>query len=204
MPRIPTIDPADSDGSNREVFQQFLNERGNIPNMMRTAGHRPELLRTMVAHMRAVMRGGTVAPLLKELIAVRVSQINHCDYCIASHTGLARKLGAKAEQFDGMRDLARIGSNEPTSFPADCLGTAPIEPPPRTDESSEEMFTPAEKAALTFAEEMTKGSGHLSEETYAALVDHFEPAEIVEITAVIGLFNYFNRFTNALEIEVTR
>lgn len=204
MPRIPAVDPAESEGTNREVFQQFLNERGNIPNMMRTAGHRPELLRTMVAHMRTVMRGGTVPPLLKELIAVRVSQINRCDYCLASHTVLARHLGAKAEQLDAMKDLQRRGSDQPTSFPADCLGTAPTEIPARRDDPAEELFSPAQRAALAFAEEMTKGSGHVSEATYAGVVEHFEPGEIVEIAAVIGLFNYFNRFNNALDIEITR
>ncbi|MGH9519093.1 MAG: carboxymuconolactone decarboxylase family protein [Terriglobales bacterium] len=48
--------------------------------MFRTVAHRPELLRTMLAHFRAVMEGGTVPLKLKELLAVRVSQINACDY----------------------------------------------------------------------------------------------------------------------------
>jgi alkylhydroperoxidase family enzyme len=80
VPRITPLDPADSEGPTREVFEQFLKERGNIPNMMRTMGHRPEYLRTMVAHMRTVMNTGTVPRLLKELVSVRVSRINLCDY----------------------------------------------------------------------------------------------------------------------------
>ena len=80
MPRIRPLDPAESEGSNREIFEGFLKERGNIPNMMRTMGHRSEHLRTMVAHMRTVMATGTVSRLLKEMIAVRVSRINACDY----------------------------------------------------------------------------------------------------------------------------
>ena len=80
MPRVNPLDPADSEGSNREVFEQFLKDRGNIPNMMRTMGHRPEHLRTMVAHMRVVMNTGSVSRLLKEMVAVRVSRINVCDY----------------------------------------------------------------------------------------------------------------------------
>jgi len=39
---------------------------------------------------------------------------------------------------------------------------------------------------------------------YADLASHWQPGEIVEITMVIGLFNYFNRFNDALRVEITR
>jgi len=64
----------------RSLFETFLRERGNIPNMFRTAAHRPEILRTMLGHFRAVMGPGTVPVALKEMLAVRVSRINSCDY----------------------------------------------------------------------------------------------------------------------------
>src|SRR5207247_2286201 len=92
MPRIRPVDPAESEGSNREIFQRVLNESGAIPNLMRTIGHRPDLLRTMAAYLHAVMRGGTVPPLLKELIAVRVCQIHACEGSLAAHVALARRL----------------------------------------------------------------------------------------------------------------
>jgi len=64
----------------RSLFETFLEERGNIPNMFRTAAHRPEILNTMLAHFRSVMGPGTVPVALKEMLAVRVSRINSCDY----------------------------------------------------------------------------------------------------------------------------
>jgi alkylhydroperoxidase family enzyme len=54
--------------------------RGNIPNMFRTVAHRPEILKTMIAHFRAVVETGTVPQKLKELVIVRTSQINRCRY----------------------------------------------------------------------------------------------------------------------------
>ena len=62
------------------IFDHFMKVRGNIPNMFRTVAHRPELLKTMIQHFRAVMETGTVSTKLKELLFVRTSQINHCDY----------------------------------------------------------------------------------------------------------------------------
>jgi alkylhydroperoxidase family enzyme len=57
-----------------------MKTRGNIPNMFRTAAHRAEIMRTMVAHFRAVMETGTVPAKLKELLIVRTTQINRCEY----------------------------------------------------------------------------------------------------------------------------
>ena len=51
---------------------------------------------------------------------------------------------------------------------------------------------------------MTPTRGTVSGDAYAALAKHWEAAQIVEITAVAALFNYFNRFAIALEVPVTR
>ena len=64
----------------REPFQRFIAERGKVPNLFRVAAHRPQISRTLADHMRAVMAEGDVPTLLKELLSVRVSQINGCDY----------------------------------------------------------------------------------------------------------------------------
>jgi alkylhydroperoxidase family enzyme len=48
--------------------------------LFRTMAHRPELARLSMALLEEAMRGGTVEPQLKELVAVRVSQVNHCYY----------------------------------------------------------------------------------------------------------------------------
>jgi alkylhydroperoxidase family enzyme len=68
------------DGAVREVFEAYLKERGNIPNMFRTVARRPAHLLTMLAHFRTVMNEGTVPRLLKELLSVRVSHLNECRY----------------------------------------------------------------------------------------------------------------------------
>jgi alkylhydroperoxidase family enzyme len=60
------------------------------------------------------------------------------------------------------------------------------------------------REALRYAELVT-ASGHVvTDSDYGELARHWQPGEIVEITMVIGLFNYFNRFNDALRVEVTR
>ena len=51
-----------------------------MSTLFRTMAHRPELMRQSMQLLETAMRGGTVDARLKELLAVRVSQVNHCFY----------------------------------------------------------------------------------------------------------------------------
>ena len=80
MSRISRLSRSEVSPEVGEIYDHFMKVRGNIPNMFRTAAHRPDLLRTMIQHFRAVMETGTVPAKLKELVIVRTSQINGCEY----------------------------------------------------------------------------------------------------------------------------
>lgn len=64
----------------RALYDQIASQRGNIPNLYRVYAHRPEILKTMMAHLSAVTNTGTVPVRTKELVATLVSRINHCEY----------------------------------------------------------------------------------------------------------------------------
>jgi alkylhydroperoxidase family enzyme len=89
---------------------------------------------------------------------------------------LARRAGATQDDLDALRDPARWDA----------------------------QFAPELQAALALADAITQGNGHVSDELWARAAGHFDETQLVEIVADIGLFNYFNRFNNALEVEVTR
>ncbi len=78
--RIHRLDVAEAQGETRRIFETYQRERGNVPNMFRTMAHRPELLRTMITHFRAVMSPGSVPARMKELTSLVVSGINGCEY----------------------------------------------------------------------------------------------------------------------------
>ena len=156
------------------IYDRYMQQRGNIPNMFRTMAHRPEILETMIAHFEAVLTTGTLPTKLKELVIVRTSQLNTCEYCLASHSLIAKKLGWTDAQVNELADFEQ-----------------------RVD------FTPAEKAALRLAETMTLRSNAMTDQQFAELRSFYEEGEVVELMAAIGLFNYFNRFNNVLQMEPT-
>jgi alkylhydroperoxidase family enzyme len=65
-------------------------------------------------------------------------------------------------------------------------------------------FEDAWAAAFRVAEMMTAPGAQVPAAAYSALAAHWNPGQIVEIVAVIGLFNYFNRFAIALDIPPTK
>ena len=67
-------------GDVRELYMDVGAKRGNVPNMFRVYAHRPEILKTMVAHLNAITNTGTVPVRTKELVATLVSRINGCEY----------------------------------------------------------------------------------------------------------------------------
>ena len=87
---------------------------------------------------------------------------------------MARRLGATDEMFD------RMSRSE--------LGT----------------LAPADRAAIAYAQAITPTGSTASDRVYEELACHWSAPQIVEITAVVALFNYFNRFAEALHIPVTR
>jgi alkylhydroperoxidase family enzyme len=65
-------------------------------------------------------------------------------------------------------------------------------------------FTAREKIALKFAEKMTISAHEVTDEIWSELRRYFDEGEVVELAAAVGLFNYFNRFNDALRMEPTK
>ena len=67
-----------------------------------------------------------------------------------------------------------------------------------------EQLEPAWRSALHYADAVTRGGHAVTDELYGSLAGHWDAGQIVEITLVIGLFAFFNRFTDALRVAVTK
>ncbi len=66
-----------------ETIQPFPEEppgSSTMSTLFRVMNHRPEIMQPARQLVEAAMRTGTVDQKLKELLAIRVSQVNHCSY----------------------------------------------------------------------------------------------------------------------------
>lgn len=107
--------------------------------------------------------------LLKDLVRLRVSQINGCAFCLDMHAADARKAG------ETDRRLATLAAWREAPF-----------------------FTERERAALEWAESLTLVSQtHVPDAVWEAVRPHFNDAELVELTLLITSINSWNRFAIA-------
>ena len=106
---------------------------------------------------------------LKDLIKIRVSQINGCVFCVDMHV--------KEAKLHGERELR--------------LYHLPV-----WRESA--LFSDKERAALQWAETLTRlADHHVSDADYAAVRAYFDEEELVALTHVINTINTWNRLNAA-------
>ena len=175
MPRISRLNRSEVSPELRDIYDRYLQHRGNVPYFFRTVAHRPQIFETMIAHLEAVLSTGTLPTRLKELVIVRTSQLNCTAYCLASHTAISLKLGWTPEHLEALQNW-----------------------------HSSTLFSDAEKQAIHLAEAMTLRSIEFTSQEMADLRRFYSEGEVVELLAAIGLFNYFNRFNNLLQMEPTQ
>ena len=105
---------------------------------------------------------------LLELICFRVSQVNGCAYCLDMHA----------------KDLREIGESEQRLYVLPAWREAPF-------------YSDRERAALAWAEALTKPEGIVSDEIYAAALGQFSEEELIDLTLAVITINGYNRINLA-------
>ena len=116
-------------------------------------------------------RSSPVEPALRSLVTVRVSQINHCPFCVDLNSATLMKRGASPEKIEA---LARWRESE--------------------------LFSQREHAALDYAEAMTLSQGGVDDGLMDQMRRHFDDDAIVELTALIAFQNMSSKFNAALGV----
>lgn len=177
---MPLVQPllADHDPEIESLAAFFRQTLGFPPNSVLTMMRRPALARAFTELNRAVMENrGRVSSELKRLIGHVASTAAGCRYCEAHTIRAAERFGA-AEGADPER-LANVW---------------------RYAES--DLFTAAERAALDYARAASSVPNDVSTEVGTRLREHWDDGEIVEITGVIALFGFLNRWNDSMATPI--
>ena len=153
-----------------EFVQFFKGPLGVIPNSVRTMARRPKIAKAFTELNIAVMKcEGNVTPEFKRIIGYVTSFVSGCKYCQA-HTILgSQRFGASEKRLNDVWNFAESNN-----------------------------FNDAEKAALTYARAASSIPNEVDEHISDELHKHWEDDDIVEITAVIALFGYLNRWNDSM------
>lgn len=169
------IDP-DLDGLDdrtKKYFDICRDKLGLLPNVLRAYAAHPRKLANFISTYNELMLGESgLSKLEREMIAVAVSSVNRCVYCLTAH-------GAAVREYSGDPILGE--------FIAMNYRAADL--------------TPRHRAMLDFAVKMTERSHEIGEADRQTLRDvGFSDADIFDIADVAGFFNMSNRVSNAIEL----
>jgi uncharacterized peroxidase-related enzyme len=174
MPRLQPVALADVPASLRPIFDGAAEYMGFVANDALTMAHVPELLAAAGPFMRTIYREGRVSFELKRLVGMMSSWAAGCQYCVAHTAHGADRLGIATPKIEALHRF-----------------------------ETDPMFSAAERAALTVARSAGQVPNAVTDAEFAALRQHFDEAQIVEIVAVVALFGFLNRWnaTFATELE---
>jgi len=150
---------------------------GRVANAVRVAAHSPKAAQPLIGFLVAALRyevTGILELRIKTLVILKTSMLNGCDYCIGHNTALGRSIGFEDAEIEAIEG----------------------------DYQASDLFTPAEKAAMAWAEYLTERSYRQHPEAMPELKKHFTEPQIVEITMVSGFFNFWNRFVDSLQVDL--
>ncbi len=153
----------------------FWNQRrkyGQPLEAARVWARRPRLFLAMANLYGALdRRRSPVSPTIRSLVTVRVSQINHCRFCV---------------DLNSMTLARRAGSMDKVLALESWQGST--------------LFTADERAALAYAEAMTDSSRQVTDAMADELRKFWDDDGIVELTALIAFQNLSSKFNAALDV----
>ena len=154
----------------QEIFEKLSARSGEVPNIFAAMAHRPEVLQTFLPLYKAIVNQGMVEAKYKELAYLRVSMVNGCEYCTRAHIASSKRAGVTEEQ----------------------VAALPFY-------QSSPLFDEKEKATILYADRVTRGAATIRDAQLEELHKFYDEGQIVELTLVICVANFTNRFNDALE-----
>lgn len=92
MNRITQLDPAQTTGKTKQLFDSVQSKLGVVPNLIRVLGTAPAALEGYL-NFGSALGGGSLNAKVREQIALAVAESNLCGYCLSAHTFLGGKVG---------------------------------------------------------------------------------------------------------------
>lgn len=107
--RIQAVDPGTAKGKAKELLDAVQQKYGAVPNSFKTMAKAPAGLEGFLG-LSGTLEGGVLPFETRYEIAIAVSEINGCPYCLSAFTAIGRSAGMKDEALA----LCRVaGSTDP-------------------------------------------------------------------------------------------
>jgi len=169
---LPMVDPLPEE--TRQYFDLCEDKLGMVPNVLKAYAFDIDKLNAFSALYNDLMLAESgLSKLEREMIAVVVSAVNHCWYCLVAHGAAVRAL-----------------SGDPKLGEAMAMNWRAV------------ALSDRHRAMLAFAEKLTEAPSKMDEADRQALRDAgFSDRDIWDIANVAGFFNMTNRVAAATDMQ---
>lgn len=156
----------------RTLAARIAAERGGeVLHIYRMLLHSPAVAEGWLSLLTAIRQRAALAGDLRELVIMRIAQLNGANYEAEQHRAYALREGVSEPQLDA------LGAWE------------------RSD-----LFSPVQRAVLAYTDAMTRVV-KVPEDVFSAARGHFDERGMIELTATIASYNMVSRFLVALQVE---
>ncbi|WP_139488145.1 carboxymuconolactone decarboxylase family protein [Brevibacillus dissolubilis] len=170
--KVPFLDREQAFEQIRKTYDIEETRRGKVKNLTQVVANSPMAWQTTSRALQIYLALQKVNKQLRDLLCLYTSVLNGCEYCIDDAAGEALINGWTSEQ---LRALAG-------------------------DYSHGDTFPPAEVAALHYAKALTLQPVNYDHAIMDELKKHYDTEAVMEITTVVSMKNFWNRFAAGLGI----
>jgi len=172
MARVRVVPASEVTGSARDVYEQS-GTYGPFAGLVGVMANRPPVLEHTFGLLLDLKQEGVLPARYLELALVTVSKLNECTYCVSNHTP---KLNAAGISEDAAVNILQY------------------------DTIAE--FDNADRLVVEYAIAVTTDFHRVRDAMFDRLREHFDEAQIVELTWRIALCGAFNRFNDVLQTDI--
>jgi len=172
MARVRDIEVDEAPEALRPLYRRLEEEFGPFMSQVKVFAHRPPILEHLMGLVLDLNEQKVVPKRYLEIAVLAVSKLNECRYCVAHHAPRLVETGLPIE--------TALQILEP-----DCPGL---------DET--------DRLVREYAVQVTTDSKRVSDKMFAALREHFDEAQIVELTFRTAMCGFYNRFNEALRLDI--
>jgi AhpD family alkylhydroperoxidase len=126
---------------------------------------------TLMPFLGAIMGESSLDLATKELVIVRVSQLNGCRYCLAAHRPVALEAGVPAGHVEAACDAAPLAG-----------------------------LPERERAIVAWIDQVTLDASGATDELAARVLAHVREDELVELTLLAGTITLLNQYCTAFQL----
>lgn len=173
MARIEPL-PPETTPELKDTFETYARYLGYPPNSVLIMQHRPKLVKALAQMAQAVWDKDSEVNLgFKRLVAYMASRTHGCNYSMAHAAEASHRVGLDEAKLEAVIDYK----------------TSPL-------------FNEAERVALDYAVAAASQPNGVTDQLMGKMKQHWTDAQIVEITGVIALNGFLNRWSDTLAVPL--